>query len=271
MAETPQRIHVPFRLNLEQQKTRAKELCRAVRAGDPATMARIAACRPKIGGSSDLVGFRLSDAQAVIARELGLLSWPKLKAHITAMERARTAIGDRRAAPDGDVKTLHLRCGSDIAGTLTEAGFSGDFQEYSNPFCQGPVTGDPDQSEQIEARAHFLTQAYGDALGFSFSQCADKLRLQEAALASAAEGYMSGSSSGSNMTVTINWYSSAASRILPAGCRASWTWSRRTVFRAPPASSGSVNCRLRHFGFCGAAEHPSRQSSWLLATAPGRR
>jgi hypothetical protein len=40
---------------------------------------------------------------------------------------------------DADASTLHVRCGSDIRDGLREAGFAGDFLEYSDPICQGPV------------------------------------------------------------------------------------------------------------------------------------
>src|SRR5262245_46126652 len=116
-----------FRLNLEQQKNRAKDLLRAAKAGDPQALQRLAANRDP----------RLADAQLTIARELRFASWPKLKAHIAQLDRQREAIDGRQPAPDADLKTLHLRCGSDIRQTLRDAGFSGDFLEHSNPYCQG--------------------------------------------------------------------------------------------------------------------------------------
>ncbi len=55
--------------------------------------------------------------------------------------------------------TLHLRCGSDICDTLKEAGFIGDFLEFSDPFCQGPVPDLPRDSF-IETRADFIARSY---------------------------------------------------------------------------------------------------------------
>ena len=52
--------------------------------------------------------------------------------------------------------TLHVRCGSDIGPGLKQAGFVGDFLEYSDPFCQGPV---PAGSGWLDQRADFLAQA----------------------------------------------------------------------------------------------------------------
>lgn len=175
-----------FRLNLEQQKKRAKDLFREARAGNPAARARFYACRAKDRtGAFDPVDLSLADAQWVIARELGLPSWPKLKSHITAMQSERVATG----APDGAVKTLHIRCGSDIAGRLTEAGFVGDFLEYSNPFCIGPVTGDPDQPEQIIARSQFLANNYSGIPLYTLPQIVNKMTLENDRLAAAYQQY----------------------------------------------------------------------------------
>ncbi|MCC9625768.1 DUF1835 domain-containing protein [Thalassospira sp. MA62] len=55
--------------------------------------------------------------------------------------------------------TLHLRCGSDIRAGLKEAGFVGDFQEFSDPFCQGPVSDLP-RDIFIERRAAFIAGSY---------------------------------------------------------------------------------------------------------------
>jgi hypothetical protein len=179
-----------FRLNLEQQKKRAKDLCHAARRGDSAAVARINACLVGNGRvpAANPATLKLADAQWVIARELGMASWAKLGSHIAAMKRELAAIGTR-VAPDQGPKTLHIRCGSDIAEGLRQAGFIGDFLEYSNPFCQGPVTGEPDHPDQINSRARFLATSYGGILGFSISQCADKLRQEESRLAAAAGDY----------------------------------------------------------------------------------
>lgn len=64
-----------------------------------------------------------------------------------------------------DKNTLHVRCGSDIRDGLKQAGFIGDFLEFSDPFCQGPVPDLP-RDAFIETRAAFISGAYdlpGDA------------------------------------------------------------------------------------------------------------
>lgn len=53
--------------------------------------------------------------------------------------------------------TLHIRCGSDIQRGLQAAGFIGDFLEFSDPFCQGPVGGDGDWTARRNA---FLSTHY---------------------------------------------------------------------------------------------------------------
>ena len=74
---------LPARPSLEQLRKQAKELLRALRAGDPASRSRFAAAHR--GDQSQ--GMRLADAQFVIARELGFASWARLKHHIAALER----------------------------------------------------------------------------------------------------------------------------------------------------------------------------------------
>ncbi len=175
-----QRRHAsPFRLNLDQQRKRAKELLKAFRDGDAAAMHRFQQHHP----NPPVPPARLSEAQLVIARELGLPSWPRLKAHIEAMDQCWTRIAQGEAAPDRDMATLHIRCGSDIAPALREAGFIGDFLEYSDPFCQGPVI---DGADWLERRLDFLLRAYGAGSGMTREDIAAKLHGEEAGLAAAA-------------------------------------------------------------------------------------
>ncbi|MDR3539296.1 MAG: DUF1835 domain-containing protein [Acetobacteraceae bacterium] len=156
MAAPPVPATPAFRLNLEQQRNRARDLLRAVQAGDADALARFHAHQPADRRPT------LTAAQHVIARELRLPSWPRLKAHVAAMEAARATFAG--AAPDADRRTLHIRCGSDIANRLVEAGFVGDFLEYSDPICQGPVTDAPDWLDQ---RARFIVGSVGNPLGLT--------------------------------------------------------------------------------------------------------
>ena len=72
-------------MNLEQQKKQARELLRALRAGNPDALNRLRTRHLRWTDVDD-DGIRqdiaLHDAQFVIARERGFASWPKLKAHI---------------------------------------------------------------------------------------------------------------------------------------------------------------------------------------------
>jgi hypothetical protein len=179
-----------FRLNLEQQRKRAKELQRALRDGEAAALRRFRQYHPDgatiIDGALNNRLTRLSEAQLVIARELRLPSWPKLKAHVLAMERARQDMSEPRPALDGDVRTLHIRCGSDLKSTLTEGGFAGDFLEYSNPFCQGPVVDAPDW---LTLRAIYIAETYGAWVGRNLAQITQDLMQAERDLCTAAQHY----------------------------------------------------------------------------------
>lgn len=147
------RAESPFRLDLEQQRKRAKELARALRAGDPEALRRYRRHHPDAGA---VVGTPvLSAAQLVVARELGLPSWPRLKAHILAMQRARDGIAERAGSLDTS-GTLHIRCGSDLQSPLVEAGFVGRILEYTDPLGQGPMLDRPDW---LTTRADFLSRA----------------------------------------------------------------------------------------------------------------
>ncbi|HYG90896.1 MAG TPA: DUF1835 domain-containing protein [Azospirillum sp.] len=187
MTDPSGRRQVPFHIDLGQQKTRAKELLRDLRAGEPAALRRLQAQRPEVSAP------QLADAQFVIAREVGLPSWPRLKAHATALERERAAIraamDGKALPPDAGCRTAHVRCGSDIQGTLAAAGFVGDFLEHSDPYPQGPVTHGPDW---LAVRARFIAEAYG---GHGYSHelseraAAEKLEGEERALSRAATTY----------------------------------------------------------------------------------
>jgi hypothetical protein len=147
----PSDPYAAFRLNLEQQRKRAKDLLRAVRAGDAAARRRLAdAVALPV---PDATTIKLADAQFAIARELGFRTWRDLRAHVMAQAAARTAITQTGPAVDADMPTLHVRCGSDIKGELEAARFSGDFLSVWDPFPVGPVTDAPDWITQ-RARFH---------------------------------------------------------------------------------------------------------------------
>ena len=163
MSEPISRYDTPFRINLEQQKKQAKELLKASHSAENVALSRFKQHHPKYTDYKDLPTSsnerhtQLSDAQLVIARELGLPSWPKLKAHITSMTQASDAIKVDISSPDIDFKTLHIRCGTDLGTTLPAGGFKGDFLEYSDPYGQGPILLN---DNFINTRAKFLHESY---------------------------------------------------------------------------------------------------------------
>lgn len=180
----------PFRLNLEQQRKRAKDLLSALCKGEANALSRFRMHHPRgadLHGAADIEHLAsLSEAQLVIARELRLPSWPKLKLHVQAMQQAREHISAGADSPDGDARTLHIRCGSDLMNPLREARFSGDFLEYSDVLCQGPVLSD---ATWLTRRATFLAEAYGARTGQNADQIAEQLRRAEDGLSSASRRY----------------------------------------------------------------------------------
>lgn len=144
------RVH--GRLNLEQQRKRAKELLKGAHAGEPEALARIAQHLRPLPDTPKLV-----DAQRVIALENGFSSWPRLKHHTEALAFARIHAG---VEGDRDMETVHIRCGSDIQQGLRIAGFLGDFVEFADPFCTGPVPRLP-LAEQLLRRGRFVAEAFG--------------------------------------------------------------------------------------------------------------
>jgi len=124
------------RLNLEQQRKRAKELLTRLKSENPDAT--------------------LSQAQWQIAKQLGFSSWPQLKAHVDAIDFA--ARHPDFAASD-EARTTHWRCGNDIAHTLQLAGFKGQFRMLADPLCMGPVRDLPGQDFRA-MRSAFISQAF---------------------------------------------------------------------------------------------------------------
>lgn len=132
----PQHFNTDGRLNLEQQRKRAKELLPRLKTQDP--------------------NATLSQAQWTIAKQLGFSSWPRLKAHIDAIDFA--AQHPDFTASD-EARTTHWRCGNDIAHSLQLAGFKGRFRMLTDPLCMGPVRDVPDETFRA-LRSAFISQAF---------------------------------------------------------------------------------------------------------------
>ncbi|MBV1842169.1 DUF1835 domain-containing protein [Photobacterium ganghwense] len=155
--------HNAFSLRLDVLKRRAKQRLKALKHSDSQEWQQVRAHHPK-AMALNTDNIRLADIQLVIARELGLPSWAQLKVHTDQLDYHRQQIAHKVAPLDNDQRTLHVRCGHDIQHRLTEAGFTGDFLPYIDPFCLGPLDRDPRRCEALRARfvrQHLLT-AMGD-------------------------------------------------------------------------------------------------------------
>jgi hypothetical protein len=72
-------LDMPGRPHLDSFRKQARALQRAVRAGDPDAVARLARHHP---GAAPGYSFQLSVAQLVVAREYGFASWPRLARYV---------------------------------------------------------------------------------------------------------------------------------------------------------------------------------------------
>jgi hypothetical protein len=136
--------HEFFRLNFKQQQKRAKELLKAARDGEDAARDRFTR-----------TPLRLADAQYLIARELRFENWAALKRHTAAMAHERERMAG--SVLDADLRTLHIRCGSDLKQSLHAAGLRGDFYEHSYPYAVGPVR---EGAGALAQRAQFIIDSH---------------------------------------------------------------------------------------------------------------
>jgi len=92
-------LSMPDRPHIDAFRRRARALQRAVRAGDPDAVARLARHHPR-GAPEDASGLKLTAAQFVVAREYGFASWPQLTRYVeTVAEHSwDTALGAAPAA-----------------------------------------------------------------------------------------------------------------------------------------------------------------------------
>ncbi len=81
--------------NLVHLKKQAKQLLRAVRAGDAAALRRLQEALPAARGTTPatlaILPLRLHDAQSALAREYGFVSWPDLKRYVEWKRGERAA------------------------------------------------------------------------------------------------------------------------------------------------------------------------------------
>jgi hypothetical protein len=167
-----------FRLNLEQQHKRAKDLLKAAKAGEPDALRHLRGTGFPATGAP-----KLAQAQHCIARELRFANWAALKRHIGEMEQLRRAPVE---VLDGDCRTMHIRCGHDFLRELREAGLHGDFNAHINPYLQGPVTDTPDW---LERRARFITDTFAPYDPRDYAAVLEGARDEERRLAAASRDY----------------------------------------------------------------------------------
>ncbi|MCF6255652.1 MAG: DUF1835 domain-containing protein [Gammaproteobacteria bacterium] len=147
------------RLSLEKLKKEAKTLLKALKEKQPEAVKRLLQHHPK-GVSHGLNPVKLADTQCIIARENGLASWAKLKQHFVLMQQAHEHIQHPHLTLDHTLKTLHIRCGTDIQVAIQDAGFIGDFMEVNNPFPQGRVPPFDSAESFAKIRGDFIIQNY---------------------------------------------------------------------------------------------------------------
>lgn len=104
-------VPLPAEPHLDQLRAQARDLQRAVRAGDPAALAEVGERHP--GGAPEpgaRGGFTLSAAQLVVARRYGFASWPRLRRHLDVVAEYTRVPGAVPAAADPATEFLRLAC-----------------------------------------------------------------------------------------------------------------------------------------------------------------
>ena len=130
--------HNSFSINLNQQKSVAKKRLKAIRQNDANALEQVKLFHSQPENLTP-ESIQLADVQHALARELGLSSWSKLKAHVEELESHKLAINNQANPLDAELTTLHVRCGHDIQQQLKTCGFEGDFLPMIDPLCIGPI------------------------------------------------------------------------------------------------------------------------------------
>lgn len=145
--------HNQFSIDLNRLKSKAKRRLKLIKQGDHETLIFVNSFHPATTEIS-IDDIRLSDVQLALAREIGLTSWPKLKAHADDLQSNLRAIHSKDKVLDGDMETLHVRCGNDIQARLKTCGFEGTFLALIDPLCMGPIPSDANRF--VDIRAHYV-------------------------------------------------------------------------------------------------------------------
>lgn len=118
---------LPIRPSLEQYKKQAKELLRAVKAGNAAAIDSIRCRHPRFRNATDeqISAVTLTDAQLTVARAHGFPSWPRFAAYLQTLSIVRAL--EEPSSELSDPVALFLefasvpRYGWHASGTLQEA------------------------------------------------------------------------------------------------------------------------------------------------------
>ena len=82
---------LPENPSLEHLKSQAKLVRDLVRSGDDGALAMIDEFHPRLDQAllheTDRASFKTTDAQLIVARVYGFASWPKLRAHLTIVDK----------------------------------------------------------------------------------------------------------------------------------------------------------------------------------------
>ncbi|EGQ8231368.1 DUF1835 domain-containing protein [Vibrio parahaemolyticus] len=151
-----------FSININQQKSIAKKRLKAIRLYDDATLELVKRFHSKPESLTPNT-IQLADVQHALARELGLPSWSKLKAHVEELEFHKVAIHNQEQPLDSELKTLHVRCGHDIQQQLKTCGFEGEFLPMIDPLCIGPIPND--ETAFVAIRAQYVVDTLLPVMG----------------------------------------------------------------------------------------------------------
>ena len=154
--------HNSFSINLNQQKSVAKKRLKAIRQNDANALEQVKLfhSQPETLTPESI---QLADVQHALARELGLPSWNKLKAHVEELESHKLAINNQANPLDAELTTLHVRCGHDIQQQLKTCGFEGDFLPMIDPLCVGPIPSN--QKGFVAIRAQYVVDTLLPVMG----------------------------------------------------------------------------------------------------------
>ncbi|WP_394253138.1 DUF1835 domain-containing protein [Vibrio profundi] len=155
----------PFSLNLAFLKKRAKTLLKSITSGSEDNLNWLLKLHPSNSITPETV--KLSDIHLALSRELGVSSWTKLTSHIQKLEENKSKDGVPLGPLDNELETLHVRCGHDIQHTLKNAGFTGDFLAFIDPYCTGPLKHKEEELEEV--RAQFILDTLLSEMGNSES------------------------------------------------------------------------------------------------------